>query len=644
LYLAIEAFDSDSSKIRARVSRRDDIFNDDYVSIFLDTFNDRRKAYSFYFNPFGIQADGVFTEISTVNRFDTTERDLAWDGIIESKGRVNENGFAVEVSIPFKSLRFQKGSWGLHVERWIARKAERISWMMIPRSISGYLILMGTLNGLEGSQSGTTLDFIPSLVGSSDERIDGDSILENDMQADPGLTALWSVASNMTFSGALNPDFSQVESDVPQIEVNQRFPLFFEEKRPFFLEGTEIFRSTSRGSFTLVDTRRIVDPDFGAKLTGKIGRNTIAFLSSSDRAPGELLNQFDPQHGSNSYFNIFRYQRDILQDSNLGLFFTDVRFADSSNTLAALDGRIRLSETNDIGLQAMYSRSSQNDGTDISGAGYHFRFSHQGKPWRIIYYTNGLQDGYRASAGFTRRTGLYYHQINLGYEILPKTPTWFVSIRPFIVTKYQRVTGGLNDESFFDPGFDIVFAKNISLYFYHSWDIANFTGEDLFYDFWRGYLTINSFRKITFDSDFLLGDGVNFDPENAVVGDALQFQLAVVLKPNDKLNSEFRYLKSRLKDRTAGSALFDQNIYRNRTAYQFNKNHGIRSIIEYDSFSKEFFVSELYSFTPSPNTAVYVGYGDTLVDDFELQPGHPLDGFRRIQRTFFVKVSYNWRL
>jgi hypothetical protein len=303
LYLLFRAFDSSPGAIRAPVSRRDSIYLDDYVALYLDTYDDRRRAYVFYFNPLGIQADAIITG-GTLESTGSEVSDLTWDGVFTSKGSVNDEGYTIEVAIPFKSLRFKAGKdsrWGLHLQRWIARKAERVYWQPISRDRSELLAQMGTLSALGDIYSGRTLDLIPTVTGSiSGERevdpLAPDGVRFNNVnRLDPGLTVTYTITPNLTFSVAINPDFSQIESDTPQVNVNQRFPLFFPERRPFFLEGDEYFRSP--GALTFVDTRQIVDPDWGVKLTGKIGKNGIGLMSASDRAPGLRLPPSHPDFG-----------------------------------------------------------------------------------------------------------------------------------------------------------------------------------------------------------------------------------------------------------------------------------------------------------------------------------------------------------
>ncbi len=235
LYVAFIARDPEQLGVRGRVTRRDDIAGDDYVKLYLDTYDDRRRAYVFWFNPLGIQADGIYTEgVSTGRDYDSNV-DRTWDGILVSHGQITDDGFVVEAAIPFRTLRFPTGvdrQWGLHVERWIARKGERISWRPISRDASSLLTQMGQLSGLTNLAAGPSIEIIPTATWSITGDRQRDGRIVDIGQFDPGLTSVWAMTPNLTLSGTVNPDFSQIEADEPQIEVNQRFPLLYAEKRP----------------------------------------------------------------------------------------------------------------------------------------------------------------------------------------------------------------------------------------------------------------------------------------------------------------------------------------------------------------------------------------------------------------------------
>jgi hypothetical protein len=649
LYVAFRCLDSNPSAVRAPVSRRDAVYNDDYVALYLDTYDDRRRAYVFYFNPLGIQADGVING-GTLQTTGGEVADLTWDGILTSKGTVTKDGYVVEAAIPFKSLRFQAGKdrrWGMHVQRWIARKAERVYWQPISRDRSELLAQMGTLSGLGDVYAGRTLDLIPTLTGSisaereRDPQAPGGARLNGVNRLEPGLTATYTLTPNLTLSAAVNPDFSQIEADTPQVDVNQRFPLFFPERRPFFLEGDEVFRS--QGLLTFVNTRQIVDPDWGVKLTGKIGRNTIGLLSASDRAPGLRVAPSHPEFGEKASFNILRYGRDVLRDSRVGVFLADHRFAATRNTVFAADGQLRFRGVNTVGFQLARSSTVGADGRTRPGSATYGWYEHRGRHRRLSVTDLRVTRGYGAKTGFVRRTGYHQNNANLGYEFQAKEKSWWVSIRPFVVPRYLRTDEGLVDESYVDPGFDIKLARGVSLYVYHSFHKDSFRGREYPYRFSVVNYTVNSFRRVAFSGSVQWGEGVNFDPANAKVGRAWNSQTDVTLRPNSNLIVNLLHVKSNLRDGETGGRLFNQDIFRTRTTYQLTRFNAVRAILDYDTARRQAGASLLYAYTPRPNTALFVGYNDLLFNGLDPLAGTRARGLFRQRRALFAKLSYNFR-
>lgn len=642
LYVAVRAWDSDPAGIRGRVTRRDDILGDDYITLHLDTYNDRRRAYVFSFNPLGIQGDGLYNEgVSTGRNWDNNI-DRTWDGVLVSKGRIIDDGYVVEAAIPFKTLRYEAGAdarWGLHIQRWVARKAENASWRPISREASSLLTQMGTLSGLTDLAGRSAMDLIPTVTSAvtSEPRADRGFLNRGDF--DPGVTVNWALTPNVSVSGTVNPDFSQIEADVPQIEVNQRFPLRYAEKRPFFLEGGQYFRSP--GALNFLETRQIVDPDWGAKLTAKSGRNTIAVLAAGDAAPGRAVDPIHSASGDEALFGVARYQRDILQNSTIGAFVTTRRFGGDRNTVAAVDGQLRL-PLQTIGYQLSKSFTTNSQGGSEAGDATYVWYDFVGRHWRLFVNDLRISGDYRADAAFVRRRGIQANNLTFGYEF-QRDKTWWVRVRPFVAARAQRTTDNLLDESYVDPGADITLARDIRFYIYHSFHRDAFLGREYDYHFDVVNYTINTFKRVSIDGRLQMGEGVHFDPARPQVGRAIDSSLTVTFKPNANLNSDIIYLKSRLAEFQTGRELFDQNVIRNRTNYQFTREHAARSIVEYNTLSRRISVSLLYTFLPRPNTAVYVGYGDILLSDIDPVSRLRADGFHRVRRTVFLKLSHNFR-
>jgi hypothetical protein len=458
LYFGFHCYD-DPTKVKATVGKRDQIFGDDNVRVFLDTFNDQRRAYIFGWNPLGIQQDGIVTEGSGW--------DFSVDIVMESKGMLTSDGWTVEVAIPFKSLRYEAGKgklWGIHIWRNFFRFNDEIdSWMPYSRDISSLLSQEGHLTGLEGISTERTLEIIPSLTLSETGKrvnalsaaqlaanptlLDPGRMLNAPIKGDVGLTMKYGLSPTVTLDLAINPDFAQVEADQTVVTANQRFPIFFEEKRPFFLEGIDIFQTRSQA----VHTRAIVDPDIAVKLTGKRGRNTFGILLASDNAPGNFVGdeRANPVNfrflDKNAYIAIVRLKHDVGKESSIGFLATSYNFIEKHNQLAGVDGRFKLDKQTTFSFQVLGTISHRcfsdpganlyaskitapcyNGGTTRdfyrtgNGLGYNFNYSKDGRHFYYGANGSGRTRDYRADVGFTRRTNSNSEGIYFGYNSEPK--------------------------------------------------------------------------------------------------------------------------------------------------------------------------------------------------------------------------------
>ena len=450
LYIAFHCFD-EPDKVRATIAKRDDIFNDDYVGILFDTFNDRRKAYEFDINPLGVQTDGTWTD---------NGEDFNPDYIFESKGTVTSDGWTVEIAIPFKSLRYVAGKdklWGAHFWRRIKRFNNELDmWMPISRDNSNWLTQEGHLTGLEGISTERTLELIPSLTlsetGSRKATLssaqvaaglaDPGRMVNAPIHFDPGLTGNYTITPHVTLNFALNPDFAQVESDQLVVTANQRFPIFFPEKRPFFLEGIDIFQTQIQA----VHTRTIIDPDFAAKLTGKIDGNTFGLLVASDNAPGNFTPEerltADPRLiGKNANVGVLRLKHDIgTKDSFIGFLATYRRFVDQYNELGGLDALFRIDKATVFSAQVLATRSRNSfffpdEGGSFdrkeNGFSYSTDYNMSGRNWGYDYSTYGRTRYYRSDVGFNQRANTNNQNPFVRYNSNPHPKNFLVSWRAY---------------------------------------------------------------------------------------------------------------------------------------------------------------------------------------------------------------------
>jgi len=429
IYVAFHCYD-EPDKVRASVAKRDDIFNDDYVGILFDTFNDQRRAYEFDFNPLGVQADGIWTE--------GVSEDFSLDIVFDSKGMVTTDGYTVEAAIPFKSLRYLAGKdklWGIHFWRRTKRLNNSLDmWIPLDKDKNSWLAQAGHLTGLDGVSTERTLDLIPSLTVSQTGKrkptlpvgtaFDPGKFVNEPVELDPGLTGKFTLTPTVTLDFALNPDFAQVESDQLVVTANQRFPIFFEEKRPFFLEGIDIFNT----QIAAVHTRTIVDPDFAVKLSGKIDRNSFGLLVASDNAPGnftedERLSADNRFVDKNANVGILRLKRDIgSEDSFIGFLGTYRRFVDVYNELGGFDGRFRINKQTTFSWQALATRTRDILFFPEEGV---FKDSKQnGFIYAVDYNQSGRHFGHEFS--MVGRTRYYRADVGFNRRINTNNPNWFI--------------------------------------------------------------------------------------------------------------------------------------------------------------------------------------------------------------------------
>src|SRR5215213_5309682 len=356
ILFAIRAFEPNEA-VPATLADRDRKSSDDYVQILLSTFNDGRQATVFAVNPYGIQSDGALVETgsTTGNGFNNAvvkreAADLSPDFVFQSKGRLTEYGYEVEVRIPFKSLRFQPREeqiWGINVLRKVQHSGYEDSWAPAKRASASFLAQSGKLVGLTDLRRGVVLDFTPSLTSRT---IGAPAASGWDYAGggpEVGGTVRWGVTNNLTLNGTANPDFSQVESDAQEFAFDPRNELFFQEKRPFFLDGIEQFSTPNN----LIYTRRIIQPVASAKLTGKAFGTDVAVLSAVDDRSGSLTSEEHP------VYNLLRVQRDVGAQSRLGLVYTDRIDGKNYNRVAGADARLVFREVYSAQVQLAGSRT-----------------------------------------------------------------------------------------------------------------------------------------------------------------------------------------------------------------------------------------------------------------------------------------------
>ena len=639
LYIAVRCFDSDPKAVRACLAQRDKVYGDDQVTVFLDTFNDKKRAFAFQVNPCGVQSDGVYTETRRRGRgrggFDRIDRN--WDTFFLSNAHIDDQGYTVELSIPFKSLRFPHAPsqlWGLQIKREIRRKNEEIYWHPRSRDINGFLVQAGELQIDGNLEKGRNFEAMPVFTGfqESGEKFD----------PKPSLNLKYGITSDVTADLTINPDFSQIEADMPQIDVNQRYDLYYPEKRPFFLEGKDLFDTPME----LVYTRKISEPIFGAKITGKIGKTTIGFLSAYDKNPISIdipLSADAPeQEYSHGFTNVLRLKQDLFSESYLGFILTDKKAGDSLGTLTrnynrvgGIDGHFKFKEYYRFSFQIIGSTSKVGaDKTNLTPA-MNFSLSHSSRHWSLTADYTHLPEEFEAAIGFFRRKNIRSLRTRLGYNILPQNNI-IVDIRPSI--EYRRVydfDNVLTDEEFRIGGF-ISGWRSSFIFASYTAELEQYEGINFRKKSFRASINSDPLSWFNGNISFGFGDGIYYD-ENPYLGYKVSYGARATFKPMTNLRLFYNFQNDTFFKNRGGDKVYTINLISQRITYQLSRALSLRLITDYNDYYKELYTSLLMSYEYRPGTVFYLGIDDNQEKD-------DAGIFRRQGRFYFVKFSYWWRI
>lgn len=657
LYIAFDARDPDPSAIRAYLRDRDSAWNDDFVGIVLDTYNDQRRAFEFFANPLGIQMDLTNDDVNK-------SEDSSWDAIWDSAGKIGADGYIVEMEIPLSQLRFPssagKQTWGIDVLRFYPRDQRyRFSNNSMDRSVNCYLCQFATIQGLEAVEPGRDLEIVPTVTGAQTETTDDPGIepmQRGSADNNVGVSIRWGISPDMTANLAINPDFSQIEADVAQLDVNSQFALFYPEKRPFFLEGADYFSTPIDAVFT----RTIADPTIGAKLTGKRGNNTFGVFAAQDDVtnllfPGPFGSDSTSLALENTAF-VGRYNRSFGDASSVGALVTARDGDDYQNTVAGLDTRWKINDQHSVNAQYLSSTTEypldvaiefEQPLGSFSGDAVAVNYEFDSRNW--FAYVNHLQKsaGFRADSGFVSRVDGNTQIVGLGRVWHGEEHNRWTQIR---LRADWDITHGVGGQ---------VLEREVKVHFgiggpMQSWIQVGGITRDVLFDDVRF-----KEQKISFYTDFQpkgglvlgvftsYGDQVDFD--NTRLGDLLRVEPFFDWNVSRNLLLKFEGAMLRLDDKD-GANIFDAGVYDVRLTWQFNRRSFLRFTTQYqdvernpdthidpvDAKSRDVGRQLLYSYKINPQTVFFVGYSDQHIEDDDL------DGLTATDRTLFMKIGYAW--
>jgi Domain of unknown function (DUF5916)/Carbohydrate family 9 binding domain-like len=651
IYFGFYVHYDDPSIMRANRVDRDRAPQDDLMTVYFDTFMDQQRGYDFDVNGYGVQGDGI---ISATGGGPIPRADRSWDALFDTAGEIVEDGYIAEMAIPFKSLRYpsrardEEHRWGFQIVREIKTKdQENDVWAPMSRDNSSFFAQMGVLEGMTNLSRSRNLEILPTFTAIQYGEIDATerAFVNQGTDPDAGVNVKYGVTSNLTADFAINPDFSQIESDRGQIEVNQRFPIFFPELRPFFVEGAEIFDVAA--PVTLVHTRTIVDPDWGAKLTGKVGSASIGFVATNDRAPARLNELEDSGFGDGAHTIIGRARYDLYAESNVGATFTDREFLDSYSRLAGVDGNFRLTRTLAADFRAFGTWNQELGGATSDGHLFSTRLVQTGRNIDASLQAYQISPDFETQVGFVRRSDQRRVATDVGYTFWPES--WIISWGPNVSYARNWDYDDVLQDQEVGAGVDFSFARNISFGAEVTHDMERFGGIDFDKTRFSVSGNVNTSRVFSFGANYGMGDEIRY-VEDPFLGDGSNWGFNATLRPTPRLESRWNVSSSRLTDpQNDGVEVFDVKIFRAFNTFQFTDRLSVRNIAEYNTFDEAIALNLLFNYRVNAGTVFYVGYDDhyqqgnliELVDAGEGEEQLYLtDELRRTNRAIFVKFQY----
>jgi hypothetical protein len=679
LYVVFICQDGHPSEIRSHLARRENVLNDDYVSVLFDPFQDRRKGILFTVNPAGVQADAAWTE--------NTQPDYSYDQVWDSEAQVTREGWMALFAIPFRSIRFRTNSsdWGVVFMRNLPRNSELDFWPHVSTAVAGTLSQEGTLQGIEGVTGSHNLQLNPYVLAQSERILTNVDPLNpyfssRQLEGTAGGEAKFVIKDSMVLDGTINPDFSDVESDQPQFTVNQRYPVYFPELRPFFLENSNYFSTP----ILLVYTRNIVHPEYGIRGTGKVGRTNLGFFLIDDREPGATVAPGDALYQQRSLNAVARVSHDLRNDSSVGLIYTDEEFGGGWNRIGGVDFTARLGKT--WTLLGQMVESSTQEPTDGGGPGAYSAgpasqlvIQRSGHAFNLNSVNKDYSSGFQTQLGFIPTTNLYSDSTHISYQWFPTSRViQSVGVETSQVLGWDHQGNRLYHYSTYDPY--LLLPRMIFIAPFGGQnsdtlgpqDTASLTEDRNFTQNFGGIVFRGApWTRLNLNVNAVIGGNVNYNPVAGAEPSLLHeqtIQALVTVQPLLKLTADNTYLLDRNHSAANGAPVYESQTLRTKLNYQFTRSLSARAIVQYDSTlvnpaetslprKKQIGMQALITWLPHPGTAVYIGYNGDLqnispalcyrlpngaCDPNDTSPPRSLN-YINDGRQFFIKASYLFR-
>jgi len=646
IVFGIRCAHADGEDVRSSLAPRDQITDDDHISVHLDTFLDRRRAYIFGVNAHGVQLDGIL---------DGEDPDFTWDGVWQAETRREDGAWTAEIAVPFRTLRFPAGGegvWGLWIRRQSTRHDEVSTWPLYRLEVQGDIMLQGAdLGGLAGAAGSGGLSVQPYVASTHVSTRDAAGTpWADERDTEGGVDVEFSPTPAFRANVTVNPDYSQVEADALQIDVNRRFPIFYPEKRPFFLEGAEIFRTPLQ----LVHTRRIANPDFGAKIAGKSGRLRIGAIAARDAGGASLGGTHYPGPERAGDVGIARLTADVGANSNVGVVGTVRSFENEGVALPAAiganaaDGGRSWTAAGDarlqLGRRVFFTGQLAWSGTEVDSAlgDDPYRLSDVGYTAHLRYgdgvrnlelYQDYLGPDFVAATGFLQRVDARKTGFNSNFYVRPES-AWLHSWQPILNAYAIHDHDGGLEEWYASPMVDWRFQQQTHMHTMYVRSMERWIGRDYDRNTYIFFLDNERWRSLAVDFGVVVGDGVWYGDTDAesFLGWSEEYELELTARPSPRLTIEGVVERERFSTRRGGEELFDVWVFGANTTFQFTRRLYARVYPQYDSGREHIDADILLGYVVSPGRVFYLGMNRNYDD---------LDGrTRTTERALFLKASY----
>jgi hypothetical protein len=645
IYFAFHCVDPEPGKVRSTLSRRDNMWNDDWVGLSLDSVGNGQSSYDLFVNPQGVQSDVLTTPSAGEN----TAPDFVW----QSAGRRTAEGYDVEMRLPLTSFRFKAGSdvkMGILFWRRVSRLGASVSWPEVPAGKS--FIERHALMTLQNLKQPLTLELIPSATWSVRQtRVDPTGFGSVDSDPDAGISAKYGITSEITVEGTVNPDFSQVESDAFQVEVNQRFPVFYSEKRPFFMEGMGTFALAGTGGDsnmrTAVHTRVIEDPLWGGKSSGTAGKASFAVLAAGDEAPGRqaLGEPVNPFLDERKKYFVGRGQWSLGRASYAGAIFTDTEFGSGFNRVAGTDVSLKRGD-HSANASFLASKSRSDDGLqETDGLAGQATYAYETKPFLFVTQVEHYDTDFRMDTAFLNQTGVTQGWSFLAPSFYPDTKKqkWLKRVVPFLFANYgkDRIQGG--NKYFVLPGIRLHTTRQGFFRLDVGWGREPWKGEVFPTRQLKVFGGAQVFHWLNVFTLARVARSVYYDDVDPYLGNEKDLTVEISLQPSARFNESVSWNRVVFDRASDGTHVYTVDILNTRTTFQINRELALRAIVQYDSSQHRVLTDFLASWELRPGTVAYAGYGSLIERrgwDGAAFTDDPAGSYRTSQRGFFFKASY----